>query len=298
MKTILMTCAAMALCPVLANPAFADQPVTINFAAEVAGQPFACAGSYPDLGSSAAEMRFSDFRLFVTAPAMVRADGSLQPITLDQDGAWQVGDVALLDFEDGTGSCSGTGNAGLNTALRGSVPEGDYAGLAFTIGVPFAQNHGDPTLAAAPLNTTGMFWSWRGGFRFVRIDMVPAGGMPAMPKADAVAQGASGHGNATGWFLHLGSTGCVADSGTQPPTSCTNPNHVPVVLPDFDPSSNVVVLDPAPVVAGADLLVNAPETSPGCMAFSGDADCNSVMPKLGLAYDGIAAGSQQLVSWR
>src|SRR5690606_29817368 len=101
------------------------------------------------------------------------ADGGVQPIALEQDGKWQLETLALLDFEDGSHGCSTAGNADLNTSLRGTVPEGDYVGLTFTLGVPFGQNHIDPTLSPAPLNTTGMFWNWQNGFRFVRIDMVP-----------------------------------------------------------------------------------------------------------------------------
>ena len=33
------------------------------------------------------------------------------------------------------------------------MPEGDYTGLTFTVGVPFDQNHIDPTLAAAAAPT-------------------------------------------------------------------------------------------------------------------------------------------------
>lgn len=58
-------------------------------------------------------------------------------MTLDQDGAWQLGDLALLDFEDASGACA-NGTAGMNTTLRGTVPEGEYTGLSFTIGVPCA----------------------------------------------------------------------------------------------------------------------------------------------------------------
>lgn len=279
MKHVLTTCALLAL----STPAFADQSVTIDFVAEIGGKPFSCTETYDGLGSTDASVTGTDYRMFVSAPALVHSDGSLQPIALEQDGKWQLDDVALLDFEDGTGGCNGTGNPDMNTSLRGTVPEGDYAGLAFTIAVPFEQNHGDPTLAPAPLNATSMFWNWQGGFRFVRIDLVPT---------DKTEQGPKG------WFLHLGSTLCDAASKTESPSACANPNHVPVLFTGFDPETNVVVVDPAPVVAGADMRVNAPETSPGCMSFPGDADCVTVMEKLGLPYGDIPAGTQQLVSVR
>lgn len=270
--------AAMAATPVLA-----DQAVSINFAGEIGGKPFSCAETFEGIGAKATAVKGIDYRVFVSGAALIRADGTAQPIALEQDGKWQLDDLALLDFEDSSGGCS-TGTAETNTALRGSVPDGEYVGLTFNLAVPFDKNHNDPTLAAAPLNTTAMFWNWQGGYRFVRIDMVPV---------DKPADGPKG------WFLHLGSTMCPAASKTEAPSAeCKNPNHLPVSFAAFDPATNVVVIDPAAVVAEADMTVNAAETSPGCMSFPGDADCTTVMSKLGLAYGDIPAGAQQLVSMR
>ncbi|MCU0904085.1 MAG: metallo-mystery pair system four-Cys motif protein [Tabrizicola sp.] len=284
-----------ALAALVATPALADMTVSIPFAAEIGGKPFSCAETFAGLGSTAAEVQAVDFRLFLSEAALVRADGSLQPIALDQDGQWQLDGLALMDFEDASGACA-NGTAGVNTTLRGTVPEGDYTGLAFTIGVPFAQNHGDPTLLPAPLNSTAMFWNWQNGYKFVRIDLVPTA-MMGMTDAAMAAQGSS-HGNAKGWFLHLGSTLCDAASKTEAPSACANPNRVAIRLDGFDPAANTVVIDPAPVLAEADLMVNAPETSPGCMSFPGDADCTGVMGKLGLPYMDLPAGTQSLVSMR
>ena len=265
------------------SPAVADQAVSINFAGEIAGKPFSCTETYDGVGAKASTVKGIDYRLFVSGAALIRADGTAQPIALEQDGKWQLDDLALLDFEDGSGGCS-TGTAEINTTLRGTVPEGDYVGLSFALAVPFDKNHIDPTLAAPPLNTTAMFWNWQGGYRFLRIDMVPVGQAADGPK---------------GWFLHLGSTLCPAASKTEAPSAaCKNPNYLPVSFAAFDPATNVVVIDPANVVAEADMTVNAAETSPGCMSFPDDADCTTVMTKLGLPYGDIPAGVQQLVSMR
>lgn len=280
MKKTLATC--LLFCAT-AMPAFADQSVTINFAAEIGGKPFSCAETYSGLGQPAASVRGVDYRMFVHSPALIRGDGSLQPIRLEQDGKWQHENVALLDFADAAAGCNSAGNSALNTSLRGSVPDGEYKGLAFQVGVPFDMNHVDPTLAPAPINTTAMFWNWQHGFRFLRIDLVPTDRAEDGPK---------------GWFLHLGSTQCAGASKTEAPTSCKNPNHMKVSFDRFDPAKNTVVIDPAPVIAEANLRVNAPETSPGCMSFPGDDDCTTVMKKLGLAYGDIPAGEQQLLKVR
>lgn len=54
-----------------ATPAFANQPVTINFAAAISGQPFYCDATYAGLGASGAEIRGTDFRLYVSDVAMI-----------------------------------------------------------------------------------------------------------------------------------------------------------------------------------------------------------------------------------
>lgn len=322
MNTIKKTLLASLAFSTLALPVTAQEAVTINFAAEMDGAPFSCADTYPGIGSADTEMSITDFRLFVHDAALVRADGSLAPIELEQDGQWQYDNVALLDFEDGTAACSGSGNAPTNTALRGTVEAGDYVGLAFTIGVPFKHNHVDTTVAPAPLNTTGMFWTWQSGFRFLQVNMARVVAPMAMDSITShsdtsaehaapedhsgdtaeAAHGEADHGGHGGesaaWYMHLGSTMCAATSQTEVPSSCANPNLVNVVFADFDPATNVVVFDPAPVVADADMTVNAPETAPGCMAFPGDADCVTVMPKLGLPYDGHPAGTQVFATVR
>jgi uncharacterized repeat protein (TIGR04052 family) len=188
------------------------------------------------------------------------------------------------------------------------VPDGNYKGLAFDIGVPFVQNHGDATLAASPLNLTAMFWTWQAGYKFIKIDLATSG-QPLPAPMKMVADGATDH-SATmkddgpkGWSLHLGSTGCASDSRTPPPMAeCANPNLVAVRLDGFMPGMDgmdTVVIDPAPVLAGANVDVNAPETAAGCMSFPKDDDCPPVMSALGLPYDGAAAaGPQQLVTLR
>jgi hypothetical protein len=96
-----------------------------------------------------------------------------------------------------------------------------------------------------------------------------------------------GDGEASGFSVHLGSTLCAAASRTESPSSCKNPNRVAVTFDKFDPSKNVVVADLGAILSGANVDHNTPDTSPGCMSFSKDADCPAVMSALGLAYDGV-----------
>jgi uncharacterized repeat protein (TIGR04052 family) len=278
-----------------ASPLAAVQAVTVRFAAQVNGQPFACGQSYAGVGSTRSTITPSDLRFFVSEVALVDEAGRAVPVALAQDGIWQFENIALLDFENGTGPCR-NGTTGINTELRGTVPAGRYVGLRFTLGVPFARNHGDPTVASSPLNLTAMFWNWQGGYKFVKFDTASSG-----LQATLAAAG-SGHGGtaASGFSVHLGSTVCAAASRTEAPKAeCANPNRVAVAFERFDAAKQTVVADIGAVLAGADLGVNAPGTSPGCMSFPGDADCPPVMGALGLAYGGaVAPGPQRLFTVR
>lgn len=278
-----------------ANSAAAPQPVTVRFAAQINGQPFACGQSYAGVGTTRSTITPSDYRLYVSDVTLVDESGRSVPVTLTEDGIWQIENIVLLDFENGTGPCR-NGTTGMNTEVRGTVPEGRYAGLRFTLGVPFARNHGDPTVAPSPLNLTAMFWNWQGGYKFVKFDTA-SNGLQAAP---AVAPAGQGGAAASGFSVHLGSTVCAASSRTEAPKAeCANPNRVTVALDRFDPAKQTVLADIGAVLAGANVDVNAPKTSPGCMSFPGDADCPPVMGALGLAYGGMAApGPQRLFSVR
>lgn len=271
----------------------AAKPVTLRFAAQVNGQPFACGQSYAAVGTTRSTITPSDFRFYVSEVHLIDGAGRAVPVALAQDGVWQLENIALLDFENGSGPCR-NGTAAINTTVRGTVPAGTYTGLRFTLGVPFARNHGDPTIAPSPLNLTAMFWNWQGGYKFIKFDTASTGQPATTAPADP-----RGGGNASGFSVHLGSTVCAAASRTEAPSACQNPNRVTVQFDRFDAAAQTVVADIGAVLAGANVDVNAPNTSPGCMSFLNDADCPPVMGALGLAYGGVAApGPQRLFSAR
>jgi uncharacterized repeat protein (TIGR04052 family) len=270
------------------------QQVQLRFAAQVAGQPFACGQTYAGIGTTRSTLTPSDFRFFISDIELVDEAGRAVPVQLAQDGVWQLGKLALLDFENGTGPCR-NGTAATNTDVRGSVPAGRYVGLRFTLGVPFASNHGDPTTAPSPLNLTAMFWNWQGGYKFLKFDTATSG-----QPLTAAPPHPQGGGSASGFSVHLGSTVCASPSRTEPPAAeCGNPNRVAVAFERFDGSRQTVVADIGAVLAQANVDVNAPGTSPGCMSFPKDADCPSVMAAFGLPYDGVKApGPQRFFSAR
>jgi len=144
--------------------------VAINFEGWVGEDEFVCGESYDGVGVSETTVTPKDFRFYVSDVALIDEDGNAVPVELEQDGKWQYENTALLDFEDGTGSCD-NGTADTNATIVGTVPEGDYQSLQFTLGVPKKLNHEDAAIAPSPLNLTSMWWSWQGGYKFLRADL-------------------------------------------------------------------------------------------------------------------------------
>lgn len=238
--------------------------VTIRFTAMVGSRPAACGIVYEGLGTEGSPMSLNDYRFFVSNVRLITADGEEVPVELEQDGIWQYADVALLDFEDGTSLCSQTGTAEMNDKVIGIVPEGDYTGIVFDLGVPFELNHLDTATAPAPLNIPAMWWNWRTGYKFVRIDM-------QTPQSETPQ-----------WFIHLGSTGCDSPDNTTPPEEpCTNTNLPTVRLDNFNPVRNFIVSDLAGLLSGVNLDESTP-MPPGCMSGVDDPDCIGLFPGFGL----------------
>lgn len=289
------------------------QAVSIQFRAMVGDRPFACGLSYAGLGTTDSTLTPADFRLYVSEVGLVDAEGTVTPLQLDQDGKWQYQNVALLDFEDGSGACA-NGTPETRTQVTGSIPAGDYTGITFTLGVPFSLNHNDVTLAPSPLNLTSMWWNWQGGYKFVRIDLehqrIGTGdaerqsGVNSGHHAGAQRQHGDtgshhgnhgehgGHSMTQGFLIHLGSTGCQIEGDRQQPTICNHPNRSTVVFSDFDPADNEVVADLAALVAESDLTTNAAHTPLGCMSALGDRDCTAILNNFGLAYGGQPSQGQ------
>jgi uncharacterized repeat protein (TIGR04052 family) len=236
---------------------------TIQFSAGAGDTPFSCTTPLTGLGLTATTWTPSDLRLYLHGFSLIDAAGEATPLILEQDGLWQVEDVVLLDFEDKTGTCS-NGTTDRNDRVVGTAPAGEWTGLRFSVGVPFALNHGDAATAPSPLNLSSMFWGWEGGYKFVRIDGSSTG-QPAV-------------------LTHIGSTGCVAgDDGEI--TDCAQENVSTLTIEGFDPAVNTLRLD----LAGTDLDANADGTMGICMSEPSDPDCGPIFAALGIGFGGAAA---------
>ena len=249
------------------------EPLAVRFAATVGGEAFECGASYDGVGSSASTFTASGLRFYLHDVELRKADGSYTAVELDNDGMWQDGTVALLDFEDGTSTCADAGNAATNVQISGIADVADVTGLRFTLGVPFDANHQDAALAQAPLNLTSMFWNWQGGYKFIRAEGATAG-LPA-------------------WRFHLGSTGCDGDV-TGGVTECANENRAVIEI-DYQVGQRVVV-DVAALLSGVDLETNVMDTPPGCMSGPVDTDCAPYFTNLGLPFGGATGETSAIFS--
>lgn len=267
MKRLLILLGILLL-PVLSLHAQDDetmQPMTLHFAAMVGDEMALCGETYAGIGADEATISFDDFRFYVSNIQLLTAEGDAVPFQLEQDGMWQVEDVALLDFENGEAGCSEIGNAALNGEVIGMVPMGDYVGLTLDLGVPFELNHLDVTAAPSPLNVAAMWWNWQVGYKFIRVDLM----------TDATENNA--------WNIHLGSTGCQSPAGAVPPTErCARPNIATITFDEFDFENGVIVADLGTLLTAVPLYENT-LMPPGCMSGVDDPDCPALFPNFGLS---------------
>lgn len=248
------------------------QQTTLNFKTVVGSETFSCGKAFTINGTS--NVKFRDFRYFVTDVKLVGSDSSEIPVTLNTDNVWQSNGVALLDFE--TGSCGstpsmGSGSTETNSTVKGTIPAGSassYKGIKFSISVPTAINFQDSTTQPAPLNVNAMYWSWTSGYKFAKIEF---------SNDDFSA-------NITN--LHLGSTSCVnkvCSKSYRPTISLTKSSGV------FTPSSDSITFDVSTFLTGYAGYSSENSCMPGT-----NSNCLKIHSNLGLDSDGnVAASSAQ-----
>jgi uncharacterized repeat protein (TIGR04052 family) len=235
------------------------QSITLNFAAVVGTQPLDCTSTYSD-AIAGNNFALNDLRFFVSEVSLIDAAGNLYPLTMDEGTEWQNDGIALLDFEDGTGSCSNA-TPDTRTTITGSVATGEFTGIAFTVGVPQALNHVNPVEQTGPLANVALHWSWMMGYKHFQLE---------------------GSLNESGLvLLHLGSKGCAGN----PPSdfACSISNRPRVELMGADPGAVPIVLDLAALLANSTPV----DDEVFCMAEQSSA-CEGLLGALGLD---MASGS-------
>lgn len=253
-------------CANMPTPSGGDPPGTmrIEFRATVGAESFSCRSTYTNIGTSRSTITPADFRLYVHDVQLVRRDNTRVSFELVDDGRFQGRGVALLDFEDGSGTCD-TGSPEVRTHLLGRAPAGDYVGLVFKLGVPVERNHLNAPTAEAPLNIPGLWWSWSGGYKFARID-VRAARNPF-------------------FYFHLGATDCMGSVGAG--FSCAYGNRGEITISAMDFARDAVRVDLAALLSNVD-VDRAPDGMAdrvaGCMAFAGDPECPAMFGALGMTF--------------
>jgi uncharacterized repeat protein (TIGR04052 family) len=243
--------------------AIEDAAIDIPFAARVGDVPFACDQTFTAFGAGDASITPADFRAYVHNVRVVTADGDEVAVELAANDFQRDG-VALLDFEDGTGACD-TGSPEVHTSITGTAPAGtDVAGVRFTLGVPEALNHLDVSVAEAPFNIPSLWWSWAGGYKFIKADVLVGD--------DELAA-----------YFHHGSTACT---GTPADGFTCAAAHLSDIEVAFDPATQAIGVDLAEMYASVDVVADLVEGDNvrGCMSFSNDPDCSGMMASVGVAF--------------
>jgi uncharacterized repeat protein (TIGR04052 family) len=239
-------------------------PVTIDYAIRYGGKPISC--TQPVDG-----VVLTDLRFFVHGVTLTTLSGEPTSVDLIVDGTWQGEQVALLDFEDGQGACV-NGSKQVNSSIRGVVAQqGPFRGIRFTLGIATDQNHRDPITATAPLDYTAMHWHWLSGYKFMRVGLATAN-------------------NSDGVWMHLGSSRCDGSIGEG--IHCSSPNRVEVLIDDFVPENQRIVLDLQRLFADADLADGAPSN---CSSGPAETSCVGPFRALGLPAGENANTSRQSV---
>lgn len=225
-----------------------------------------------------------DLRFYVSEFELVDEDDNIITANVPDDGVWQYSGITLLDFENKTGSCTGT--VATNKIVKTVLENKSYKTVRFTLGIPESLNHGNSSIAPSPLNISGMAWSWLSGYRFFVGEFV---------SMDAAAAGNYAQ-------LHIGSTGCTEP--TPGNYSCTNANRARISLSPsggFNPYTQNIQFDLKKAVAASP--VGSPTTWAGWSISSGnktchsmgamDAACADVFPNFGLDYGTGNAGTAE-----
>jgi uncharacterized repeat protein (TIGR04052 family) len=247
------------------------QSISIPFAARAGGLDIACDTQLQGLGTSGSQVFMKDFRFYVSGVSLIGSDGKSYPLSLDES-EWQSGELALLDFQDRADNCEGETKS-VHTRLTGTISnEASVRGIRFRVGIPAASNHIDLASARGPLNVASMYWSWQGGYKFMRLDVAPEGGITRPSNPDF---------SATVYNFHLGSTNCSGNPEGGEAVNCKRSNRPEIELGDFDPATDTIVLDYKALVDDLSLISDVKDT-PGCMSETSDTECSVFFNKLGM----------------
>ncbi|MGE0066372.1 MAG: MbnP family copper-binding protein [Solirubrobacterales bacterium] len=265
----------------------ATQKVAIDFAAVNGSKPVSCGKPIAGLGTTSRTAKLTDLRFYVSGVQLLRKGGGAVNVELPASSKWSYtkgeAAVTLIDLENGTGSCAAEGTKAMNASVRGTVPEGTYTGVRYSVSVPDSLSHTDLTAMPSPLNVTAMGWSWQFGRKFTKIEVSEDGGPSWASKT---------------FYVHVGSTDCKGDPAAGETARCSLPNQDQVTLKKFNPAKQRIAIDFKKLLGGVDVASNGGSTgsmgmegmegmegtgsTPGCMSETTDLDCPPIFKALGL----------------
>ncbi|GLR72566.1 MbnP family copper-binding protein [Agaribacter marinus] len=159
---------------------------------------------------AAKKWRINKFAFFVSN-IHVGVDGGRWLHVENVPNDWQTEQTTLINL---VARCSDSNDKNTNATVKFYLPNvvlDDIVKLKFSLFVPFEQNHLNPLIQAPPLNNAEMFWSWRQGHKFMRVDM---------------------QSEEDDWLFHLGSVGCESVAVVRPPPApCKQANQFEIIVP-------------------------------------------------------------------
>ncbi|MFN0301640.1 MAG: MbnP family protein [Burkholderiales bacterium] len=252
----------------------------IQFRAAVDGRALTCGHPIDGIGEAKISVALVDFRFTVSNVELIRYDGKIFPLALEQDGIWQIGKAASLDLEDASGSCV-QGTPVTRREVRGSAPKGNYRGVRFVLGGPDGVNPADPAIAPR-LSTDGMQPEEQGNHHALRIELatVVAGEGTAPPTSQAART-----------VFRIPRLACPPTTGSG--VQCGADGAIQVALNDVQPNRHVIIAEVGGLISESILGEDASSRTRECEPTSVDSTCVEALRRLGFA-DGGKVGRAHL----
>ncbi len=243
--------------------------IEISFEALFNNDTFECGVNYENAGRDGASISPTIFQFYIHDIEVENSSGDWIAVDLPDDGVWQKDGIVLLDFDKNTGLCSGMTDA-TNKRIAGIVPQGDYTGVRFKLGVPAEKNNLDFSLSEAPLNNSLMFWGWMQGYRYLRLEFEAT--------------------SSTYSLIHMGATSCTGNAFAGEVMDCEYPNRFPFELTGEDPFATLIQINVDEMLLPHDL--GSGNLGLVCEAERYEPDCPDVFKVLG---EGL--GEQTFMEW-
>ena len=267
---------------------------TLNFKATAGQMEVDCNNMIGGFGTEEMDsIGLRDLRFYVSNIKFYDDTGAELDVEFDSNDFQydsEQGFVALIDLtSNDSGTCDAGENEGTartNSVITGSVEEGSIADVSFDIGLPQAImknviNNNTAEDAPTPLNE--MYWSWASGYRHFVFNF------QVMNTVGTYGEG----------YLHIGSRGCGGDGllALEEKEQCDFINTPSVMLENFNPYVNTIVVDIAQALNDVDFVVDvqdSDETAPGVSCHSGpmQSDCAAIFSNFGVSMESGAAEAE------